>query len=326
MMLKNKLGTLEGILKKYDYITVALSGGVDSAFLLAFACKVLGSGKVRALTASGPHLAADEVEYAKALCAALGVAHDIIDMTHIMPILAPNPADRCYHCKKAMFSELLRKTAAYSDSTGSDENSGCTYTLADGTNLDDMNDYRPGHKALAELQIASPLKDAGLTKNEIRAALEGMVFGAENEQSGSAGTCTLANALMLPDGTPIWDKPAFACLASRIPYGETITENKLSMVYEAETFLRSLGLKQVRVRHHGDIARIEVSAGELVKLFHQQPDEQLTGQLDIHPDKSIKTIPDMINDHLKSLGFKYVTLDLGGYKMGGGFHNGQETR
>jgi len=157
MTLKDKLDNLENILKSYNRITVALSGGVDSAFLLAFSSKVLGAENVKALTAKGPHLAPDERDYARELCAALGIDHKIIDMDHIMSIISPNPTDRCYHCKKAIFSELK----ALSDDT-----------LADGTNLDDMNDYRPGHKALAELKIASPLKDAGLTKNEIREALE----------------------------------------------------------------------------------------------------------------------------------------------------------
>lgn len=278
MMLNKKLENLENILKSYNRITVALSGGVDSAFLLAFASKVLGNENVRAVTACGPHLAADETEYAKSLCAALGVEHDVICMDHIMPILAPNQPDRCYHCKKAMFSGMK-----------SSEN----YVLADGTNLDDMDDYRPGHKALSELEIASPLKDAGLTKNEIREALKEM-------------------------GSPIWDKPAFACLASRIPYGEEITEDKLTAVYKAETFLRSLGLRQVRVRHHGDIARIEVPAEDRMKLFGSQ--------LDGEADKALETTLDKINEEIKKCGFKFVTLDLGGYKTGGGFHNGQENK
>ncbi|MBR2619382.1 MAG: ATP-dependent sacrificial sulfur transferase LarE [Firmicutes bacterium] len=283
-----KLDNLEKILKSYKRITVALSGGVDSAFLLAFASKVLGTQNVRAITACGPHLADDEVEYAKALCASLGIEHDVISMDHIMPILAPNSADRCYHCKKAMFSTLKEFAAK---ATADDS------VLADGTNLDDMDDYRPGHKALAELDIASPLKDAELTKNEIRTALE--MLSKEDR--------LLANSLMLHDGTPIWAKPAFACLASRIPYGTEITEDKLTAVYKAETFLRSLGLRQVRVRHHGDIARIEVPAENRCVFFDDG-------------------FMDTINERLKECGFKYVTLDLGGYKMGGGFHNGQENK
>ena len=130
-----KLDNLEKILKSYKRITVALSGGVDSAFLLAFASKALGTQNVRAITACGPHLAEDEVEYAKTLCASLGIEHDVIDMDHIMPILAPNPADRCYHCKKAMFSTLKEFAAK----AAADD-----FVLADGTNLDDMDDYSKG--------------------------------------------------------------------------------------------------------------------------------------------------------------------------------------
>lgn len=278
MMLKDKLTMLESILKKYKHITVALSGGVDSAFLLAFASKVLGHENVKAITASGPHLAEDEVSYAKKLCLALGIAHIDADMSSIMPVLAPNPADRCYHCKKFMFTSLKHLAG--------------DNALADGTNLDDMNDYRPGHKALSELKITSPLKDAGLTKNEIRTALYEL---AKQDLS-------LADALMQPDGIPVWEKPAFACLASRIPYGETITEEKLSAIYKAENYLRSMGLRQVRVRHHGDIARIEVPAENRCIFFDEK-------------------FMDTVNKEIQKCGFKFAVLDLGGYKMGGGFHD-----
>lgn len=308
MALKDKLNKLEIILKSYGKITVALSGGVDSAFLLAFASKVLGADNVGAVTACGPHLAKDEIDYAAKLCSDLGIKHDIVNIDHIMPILAPNQPDRCYHCKKAMFS-TLKDFIAKADADG--------FVLADGTNLDDMDDYRPGHKALTELEIASPLKDAGLTKADIRKALEEMALETDGDQAGSADTRTLADALILPDDMPIWEKPAFACLASRVPYGETITEDKLDAVYKAETFLRSLGLRQVRVRHHGDIARIEVTSEDRVKLFSDQFDGEY--------DETQETTLDRINEEIKKCGFKYVTLDLGGYKMGGGFHNGKRT-
>lgn len=294
-----KLDKLENILKSYNKITVALSGGVDSAFLLTFACKVLGSENVRAVTACGPHLAADEVDYAKALCASLGVDHAVISMDHIMPILTPNPQDRCYHCKKAMFEKLktVVAEAAAKDSLYAGS------ILSDGTNLDDMDDYRPGHKALAELKIASPLKDAGLTKADIRKALEGM---AEEASSLCSENSTFTDALILPNGMPIWEKPAFACLASRIPYGETITEEKLEAVYKAESFLRNIGFNQVRVRHHGDIARIEVPAEEKSRFFDEG-------------------FMDNVNNEIKKYGFKFAVLDLGGYRMGGGFHDGKRT-
>lgn len=303
MTLKDKLNKLESILKSYKRITVALSGGVDSAFLLALASKVLGTDNVGAVTACGSHLAPDEVDYAKALCVSLGVKHDVISMEYIMPILEPNPADRCYHCKKAMFTALKEFVVK----TAEDD-----FVLADGTNLDDMEDYRPGHKALAELEIASPLKDAGLTKADIRKALENLDAEAGDISSDNSN---FAAALILPNGMPIWEKPAFACLASRVPYGETITKDKLQAIYKAESFLRSFGLRQVRVRHHGDIARIEVPAEDRVKLF--------SGQLDGESDEAQEITLDKINEEVKKCGFKYVTLDLGGYKMGGGFHNGK---
>lgn len=293
MTLNDKLKKLENILQSYNRITVALSGGVDSAFLLAFACKVLGFEDVRAITACGPHLAEDEVRYAENLCDRLGVKHHVINMDHIMPILEPNPADRCYHCKKAMFSTLKEHAV---DSV-----------LADGTNLDDMDDYRPGHKALAELEIASPLKDAGLTKNEIRAALHQLTNEIYLSKDKKGKKIDLLAALTLPDGTPVWEKPAFACLASRVPYGESITRDKLAAIYKAEKFLRSLGLKQVRVRHHGDIARIEVPAEDRSIFFDE-------------------TFMDKVNKEIKKCGFKFAALDLGGYRMGGGFHDGQETK
>lgn len=280
MTLNDKLNILKKILNDYGRILVALSGGVDSTFLLAFSLKTLGQDNVLAVTATGPHLAPDEVSYAAELCTKLGIEHSLMPMDHVMQVIEPNPVDRCYLCKKEIFSMLKEKAAA----------SGCV--LADGTNLDDMDDYRPGHKALAELEVASPLKDAGLTKNDIRTALETL---ANND---------LNSALTLNNGMPIWEKPAFACLASRIPYGEVITAEKLAAVYNAEVFLRDLGFTQVRVRHHGDIARIEVPAEDRHKFFDEK-------------------FMNMVNNKLKECGFKFAALDLGGYKMGGGFHNGK---
>lgn len=273
MTLNDKLQQLEEIIKTYDEILVALSGGVDSAFLLAFARKVLGKDKVRAVTLRGPHLAKDEASYAATLCAALDIEHTVMDMAHILPIIEHNPIDRCYLCKKEMFSQLK----AMAVKRGA--------VLADGTNLDDMDDYRPGHKALAELGVASPLKDASLTKDDIRIALKTAV----------------SDVPALENGMPIWEKPAFACLASRIPYRENITIDKLSAIYETELYLRSQGFNQVRVRHHGDIARIEVLQQDRHRFFDE-------------------AFMDSINDEVKKHGFKYATLDLGGYTMGGGYH------
>ncbi len=249
-MLEDKLGMLRENLLDKGSITVALSGGVDSVFLVYFAKEVLGD-KVSAVTGVAANFAPDETEYAVNLCKKLGIRHKIIEVP-VMDALRDNPKDRCYHCKKKIFSELIKSA----------EN------LADGTNLDDMSDYRPGIKALAELGIWSPLKDAGLTKPEIRQALK-------------------------ERGINIWDKPAFACLASRIPYGEEITEAKLEAVYKVECALKQMGFTQVRARHHGDVVRIEM----------------LPSEWDISRFKEIDKAG-------KAAGFKFVALDLEGYKMG----------
>ena len=289
MTLNDKLRKLEGTLKEYGRMLVALSGGVDSAFLLAFARKTLGADGVAAATACGPHLAQDEVDYAKDLCEALGINHVVIPMDHVLPVIKHNPVDRCYLCKKEIFSTL--KEYAEADDR----------VLADGTNLDDMEDYRPGHKALAELNVVSPLKEAGMTKDDIREALKILAEdGIPGDDNGSSIT-TLVSALTLENGMPLWEKPAFACLASRIPYGEEITADKLESIYRAEVFLRDLGFKQVRVRHHGELARIEVMAEDRSKFYDDD-------------------FMDNVNEGIKECGFKFVTLDLGGYKMGGGYN------
>lgn len=275
LVLCEKLERLKSILSGYGQMLIALSGGVDSVFLLIFARNVLGSDSMAALTASGPHFAPDEVQYAASLCDSLGISHKIITTDEILPLIEDNPPDRCYICKKAIFSQLKERA----EMTGS--------ILADGTNLDDMDDYRPGHRALQELGVSSPLRDAGLTKAEIRDALKLM----------ASEDTALAAALTLENDMPVWEKPAFACLASRIPYGDIITCEKLNAVYKAETFMRSLGFAQVRVRHHGDVARIEVLPGDRHRLF----DEALM---------------DRINKEITACGFKYAALDLGGYKMG----------
>lgn len=249
-MTERKLQELRNNLLERGSITVALSGGVDSIFLLAFAHEVLGD-KAAAVTASAPNFASDEVAYAEKYCRKNGIAHEVIDVS-LMDVLKENGRDRCYHCKRELFTELLKGR----------EN------LADGTNLDDMSDYRPGIRALAELGIWSPLKEAGLTKAEIRNELK-------------------------VRGIDIHDKPAYACLASRIPYGEIITEEKLKAIYAVEDGLRGLGFTQVRARHHDEIVRIEL----------------LPEEWDINLFKEIDEIG-------KRAGFKFVTLDLAGYEMG----------
>lgn len=275
MILDDKLKKLKEILESYGQMLVALSGGVDSVFLLVFAHKLWGDDRVAALTADGPHFADDELTYAKQLCEALGISHKRINADDVLSTIRQNPPDRCYLCKKEIFSRLKERA----------DMRGCI--LADGTNLDDLDDYRPGYQALQELGVASPLKDAALTKMEIRQALK--ILADEDEQ--------IAAALTLKNGTPIWEKPAFACLASRIPYGELITAEKLNAIYEAEVFLQNLGIAQVRVRHHGDVARIEVLPEDRNKFC------------DI-------SFMDQVNEGIKKCGFSFAALDLGGYQMG----------
>ncbi len=273
-----KLRKLEAILSGYGRMTVALSGGVDSVFLLSFAYRLWHDDRITALTAAGPHFAPDETEYSIAFCRKLGIAHELIPVDHILPIIADNPPDRCYICKRAIFTSIKQAADAQER------------VLADGTNLDDMSDYRPGHRALQELGVASPLKEAGLTKREIRRALQLL--------AGSDPLITDALTVPTPGGSiPMWEKPAFACLASRIPYGERITAEKLTAVYKAESYLRGLGFTQLRVRHHGDVARIEVLPEELVRFYD-------------------KDFMETVNEEIKKCGFRFAALDLGGYRMG----------
>jgi len=270
MELNGKLERLEEILLGYGQMIVALSGGVDSTFLLAFAREVFARAgcpdNVAAMTAVGPQFAADEAAYAAELCESLSVAHKKIDVSFVLDCVRDNPPDRCYHCKKALFS-LLKERA---DMVGS--------VLADGTNLDDLDDYRPGYRAILELGVASPLKEAGLTKDEIRQALGAMEIGKAAEKA---------------------DYPAFACLMTRIPFGEEVTERKLGMIYEAEKYLKDRGFTQIRVRCHE-------SAGGLMARIETIP-EELPAACGAAAE---------IDEALRGMGFRYAALDLGGYEKG----------
>ena len=258
---ETKLEKLRQILGQSDSILVAFSGGVDSTFLIKVSRDVLGDG-VLAVTAASPTFPEADCQEAIEIAESLGVEHIIIHSRELEdPAFTCNGPDRCFHCKSGLFSELIELAGQ----KGIDE-------VADATNADDYSDFRPGIRAARELGVISPLADADLAKAEIR------------ELSHQMGLAT-------------WDKPASACLASRFPYGEEITAEKLTMVSRAEDFLRGLGVRVARVRYHGSLCRIEMSPGDfdlIVRSGRRKP----------------------AVDFLKGLGFTYVALDIEGYRTG----------
>jgi pyridinium-3,5-biscarboxylic acid mononucleotide sulfurtransferase len=260
--LNEKFAHLKASLEGMESVLVAFSGGVDSTLLLKVAQDLLGD-KTLAVTAISQLTPRQESKDAREMAELIGATYLQVDSDDLTdPVFAANPKDKCYHCKKRRFG-LLKQIAS---------EKGLKFVV-DGTNSDDFNDYRPGMKAIQELEIRSPLSEAGFSKDDIR---------------------RLSRQL----GLPTWDKPAFACLASRVPYGYVITAEKLKQIDEAEIFLQSMGIcRQVRVRHHGAVARLEVDPG----TFHQFIDRQ----------NRIK-----IADYFKKLGFQFVALDLEGYAMG----------
>lgn len=261
MELKEKFQLLKDIIKEKGSAAVAFSGGVDSTFLVKVAYEVLGESLI-AVTATSSTYPERELKEAIKYAKDMGVKHIIISSEELdIEGFASNPKNRCYFCKKELFTKI-RDVAL--------EN-GVKYVF-DGSNLDDNGDYRPGMQAARELEVISPLKQAGLTKNDIR---------------------ELSKEL----GLPTWDKPSFACLSSRFPYGHKITLPKLKMVDQAEQFLLDMGIKQVRVRHHGEIARIEVAPEEREQFFNIE-------------------LMDKIGNKFKEIGFTYVTLDMLGYRTG----------
>lgn len=255
-----KLKLLEDSLLNMEAVLVAYSGGVDSSLLLKVASST--SIKVLAVTAASPIHPECETQAAKILARGMGVPHLVITTDIIQNInFYTNPPDRCYFCKKELIANLKKLVAEYN-----------LKEIVDGTNAEDAGDFRPGTRAAREYGVRSPLQEAGLTKNEIR---------------------QLAKYLGLPN----WNKPAKACLASRIPYGEIITPAKIKQVKSAENYLHHLGLKEVRVRHHGTIARLEVNP----KCF---------------PLLTEASVRKGLVNYFHSLGFTYIALDLEGFRSG----------
>lgn len=261
MELYEKYNQLKQMLLQYESAAIAFSSGVDSTFLLKVAYEVL-KDKTMAITASSNIFAQREYNEAIAYTKQLGVRHEILSVDALkVDYFASNPKNRCYYCKKAVFTNILNLAHDY----------GMKYVL-DGANVDDQGDYRPGMQAAHELGIQSPLKECGFTKSDIRLLSKEM-------------------------GLPTWDKPSYACLASRIPYGTEITEEKLRMVEAAEAYLMELGFAQLRVRHHGKVARIEVLPKERKRFFDEK-------------------FMDQVADKMKEIGFAYTALDLSGYRTG----------
>ncbi len=256
------MNELQKILRELKKVLVAFSGGVDSTFLLKVAIDTLGKDNVLAVIATSETYPRSEMRDAEVLALELGATYQILETDEFNdPNFKKNPKDRCYFCKKELFTKLL-DIAQTKD----------LHFVVDGSNLDDLDDFRPGSIAKNELGIRSPLQEAGIRKDEIRKFSKELGLATHN-------------------------KPSFACLASRIPYGTEITKEILTKIETGEQILRDMGLDQVRVRHHGDIVRIEIEKDEMHKVLTDE-------------------IMDEISERFKELGYLYITIDLEGYRTG----------
>ena len=260
MQLQDKYEKLKTIIAETRKAAVAYSGGVDSTLLSKVAFDVLKENSI-AITLVSPMNAQSEMKDAEDLAKEIGITHYMINDDEIDDEVLANPVNRCYFCKKIEFGRIIEKAAEVG-----------VNVVFDGSNMDDMSDYRPGLQALSELKVISPLRMAGLTKSDIR---------------------ELSHQL----GLRSWNKPALACLGSRIPYGERITIEKLTKIDKSEDYLRSLGFVQFRVRSHEKMARIEISPEERSKMFDGN-------------------LLDQISKQLKAYGYQYVCMELEGYVTG----------
>jgi pyridinium-3,5-biscarboxylic acid mononucleotide sulfurtransferase len=255
------LNSLQDLLRKLAPVAVAFSGGVDSTFLLKVAYDTLGDNSI-ALTADAPVYPRREMDEAACLAKQIGAKQIVIAIDQLdEPEFANNPPMRCYHCRKMLYGRLFEEAHKLGFKT-----------VIDGANADDAGDYRPGMRAAKELGVHSPLLELGITKSVVRA---------------------LSKEL----GLPTAEKPSYACLSSRIPYGTAINRENLSMVEQAEEFIAGLGFRQIRVRYHGNIARVEVPEDQIQQICKPE----------------IRT---QIVEELKRIGYKYVALDLQGYRTG----------